>query len=86
MRVSVQVRLGGAHLGERWRRSVYVGPEAREVTVPIGDFARADGTPRDGTDPSRVAAQGLLFVVDTLNTKPGTAGTVTIDDVQVARR
>jgi hypothetical protein len=86
MRVSVQVRLGGAHPGERWRRSVYVGPGARTVEAPIGAFVRADGTPSDRTDPSRVPARSLLFVVDTLNTKPGTAGTLTIEDVQVASR
>jgi hypothetical protein len=86
MRVSVQVRLGGQHLGERWRRSVYVGREARTVDVSLGDFERADGTRTDRTDPSRVSAQSLLFVVDTLNTKPGTGGTLTIGDVRVATR
>jgi hypothetical protein len=86
MRVSVQVRLGGEHLGERWRRSVYVGPETRTVDVPIEDFDRADGGTADRLDPSRVSAQSLLFVVDTLNTKPGIAGTLTIGDVQVAAR
>jgi hypothetical protein len=86
MRVSVQVRLGGERAGERWRRSVYVDPETRTVDVPIGDFDRADGHTADRIDPSRIPAQALLFVVDTLNTKPGTAGTLTIGDVQVAAR
>jgi hypothetical protein len=86
MRVSVQVRLGGERVGERWRRSVYVGPETRTVDVPIGDFDRADGDTSNRLDPSRIPAQSLLFVVDTLNTKPGTGGTVTIGDVQVAAR
>jgi hypothetical protein len=85
MRVSVQVRLDGEHLGERWRRSVYVGPETRTVDVPIDEFDRIDHG-ADRVDPSRVPAQALLFVVDTLNTKPGTAGTLTIGDVQVAAR
>jgi hypothetical protein len=83
MRISVQVRVPAAGAGERWQRSVYLDETARDVTVFVDDM-----TPRGETTQRRPllsAVRDLLFVVDTVNTKPGTAGQIWIDDVKYGR-
>ncbi len=79
MRVSVQARHPGT--GARWRRSVYLDATPRDVTVAFEDMipVAASGT----FDPA--ATDTILFVVDTMNTAPGTSGTFTISDLQVER-
>jgi hypothetical protein len=80
MRVSVQLRLPE---GERWQRSVYVDETPRDVTVffdettPVGSTA----TRR----PALSQVQSLLFVVDTVNTPPGTAGRLFLDSVRLEK-
>jgi hypothetical protein len=79
MRISVQARQ--PHSGRRWQRSVYVDTRPRDITVRFADM-RPVGT--DGTfEPAE--ADTLLFVVDTTNTKPGTAGSFTLENVRVER-
>lgn len=79
MRLSVQVRLPGDKGGQRWRRSVYVDDTARPVVVRLQDFEPADApTTRR---PIVAPIQTLLFVVDTVNTRPGSAGTIWLSDV-----
>ena len=81
MRLSVQVRLPGGRDGERWRHSVFVDTTTRSITVRLADFEPADvATTRR---PIAAPVQALLFVVDTINTKPGTAGTIWISDVRL---
>jgi hypothetical protein len=84
MRVSVQVRADSGTLeGERWHRSVFIGTDLREVRVRFDDM-RPSGqtrTPR----PRLEDVRSLLFVVDTVNTAPGTAGQLAIDDVRYER-
>jgi hypothetical protein len=84
MRVSVQLRVPGGQAGsERWQRSVYVDETPREITVffdettPIG----ATVTRRPLLD----QVQSLLFVVDTVNTLPGTAGRLFLDAIRYER-
>ena len=79
MRVSVQARHPGT--GARWRRSVYLDATPREVTVAFEEMipVAASGT----FDPA--ATDTILFVVDTMNTAPGTSGTFTISNLQVER-
>lgn len=78
MRVSVQLRAPGA-AGERWRRSVYLDDTPRTVSVFFDDMTPVgEAAPR----PSLGRIESVLWVVDTVNTKPGSNGRVWIDDVQ----
>jgi hypothetical protein len=84
MRVSVQLRVpGGGGGGERWQRSVYVDETPREITVffdettPVG----ATATRR----PALERVQSVLFVIDTVNTPPGTAGRLFLDAIRYER-
>lgn len=74
MRVSVQLRFPAE--GERWVKSVYLGPDAREVVVPIDRMAPAERP--TSRMPELSAAGSILFVVDLTNARPGDAGAVTI--------
>ena len=78
MRLSLQVRRGdpAGGDGDRWRRSFYVGPERRLVTVPLEQLAPV--TPDLEERPDLAAIDSLLIVVDTVNTLPGTDGSLTI--------
>jgi PHP domain len=68
MRLSVQLRLPD---GRRWQRSVYLDETPREITVPMSEMSSvAPGRRRMHLE----RADSLLFVVDTVNTPPGTAG------------
>jgi len=80
VRLSVQFRL---ETGERWRRSVYLDETAREVVVFFDD-ARPVGTTSQRRLPLG-QVRDVLFVVDTVNTKPGSGGQFWIDDVQYGR-
>lgn len=85
MRLSVQLRAPSAAspLGERWRRSVVLDSEPREITVMFDDM-RPVGAATPATPPlERVTA--VLFVVDTVNAELGSSGTFDIDDVRYAR-
>lgn len=79
MRISVQARQPGT--GRRWQRSVYVDTTPRDIIVRFADM-RPIGT-SGMFDPA--VADTLLFVVDTTNTAPGTAGSLTITDLRVER-
>jgi hypothetical protein len=80
MRLSVQFRTGN---GERWRRSVYLDETARPVAVFFDDVRPAGATGQRRLPLGQV--RDVLFVVDTVNTKPGSAGQFWIDDVQYGR-
>lgn len=83
MRLSVQVRVPGPGPGERWARSVFLDDGSRDVTVFFDDMnpRGATSTPR----PDRSKIESILFVVDTVNTKTGTAGQVWLDDLRYER-
>jgi hypothetical protein len=84
MRISVQLRaaLSSSH-HERWQRSVYVDATAREQAIFFDDVSPV-GTTRTFRPPL-AAVQSLLFVVDTTNTAPGTAGRVWLSNVRLER-
>jgi hypothetical protein len=83
MRLSVQIRVPGGVDGERWHRSVYLDEEPRDVTVFFDDM-----TPKGRTSQRRPVlanVQDVMFVVDTVNTKPGAAGQIWLDEVKYGR-
>jgi hypothetical protein len=83
MRLSVQLRVPTPGAGERWHRSIYLDDTPREVTVFFDEM-----TPLGVTSQRRPLLSlvgDLLFVIDSVNTKPGTAGVIWLDDVKYAR-
>ena len=83
MRVSVQVRLPGAGGGQRWRRSAYLDASTSTVVLPLSTFTPADRP--TSQQPIASAMREVLVVVDTVNTKPGTRGTVWLTGVALGR-
>jgi hypothetical protein len=83
MRVSVQLRSPSGQPGEgdRWQRSVYVDQQKRNVTVMFDDMRPVP--PATADHPPLASIRSLLFVVDTVNTHPGTTGRVSIGDVRL---
>jgi hypothetical protein len=79
MRVSVQLRshAGG---GARWRRSVYVPSRPIEVSLGLREFLPVDAPP---TGLDAAAVDSLLFVIDTVNTAPGSGGELTVSALRV---
>jgi hypothetical protein len=73
-RVSVQVRLPGGQGGQRWRRSTYVDDQWRTIVLPLSTFAPADRP--TSLQPIASVVRELLVVVDTVNTTPGTDGSI----------
>jgi hypothetical protein len=85
MRVLVQFRLPGGVDGERWSRSVYLDPTPRPITVRMTDVTPVGFTPAPTRRPVVARVKSILFVLDTLNTAPGTSGEVVLKDVRLAR-
>jgi hypothetical protein len=83
MRLSVQVRLVEGTAERRWQRSVYLSPEAREVTIPFADMREAGTGARRPFDPARI--HSLLFVIDSVNTPPGGGGVVWVEGLRTER-
>ena len=80
LRMSVQFRIDN---GDRWRRSVYVDEQSREMSVFFDDVR-----PAGVTGQARLpltAVRDVLFVVDTVNATPGASGRVWIDAVKYGR-
>jgi hypothetical protein len=76
MRLSVQLRIPD---GRRWQRSVFVDETPREIAVPMREMTSVE----PGRRRMHLArADSLLFVVDTVNTSPGTAGETWIDSIR----
>jgi hypothetical protein len=84
MRLWAQLRAPGPAGGKRWARSVYIGTEAQTIELAFDEF-----TPVVlGSEPARAPIddiESFLFVVDTLNTLPATAATITIEDMQLVK-
>ena len=82
-RVSVQLRSPNSGEGERWHRSVYLDENARDVTLFFDDMRPRGLTGQER--PNLATVDSVLFVVDTVNTSPGTSGQFWIDDVRYGR-
>jgi hypothetical protein len=82
MRVWVQLRAPVGNT-ERWGATFYTGREPGLVDIPFPKF-RAIGVTSSPLAPlDRVSH--ILFVVDTLNTLPGTKGSLTISEVGLVK-
>ena len=79
MRISLQARRPRS--GERWQRSIYLDAEPRDVVVPFDEMRSVDRSSR--MDPRLVDT--ILFVVDTVNTLPGSSGRFLVSDLRVER-
>ena len=80
MRLAVQFRLEN---GDRWRRSIYLDEQSRPVSVFLDELRPAGPTAQARM--TVAAVRDVLFVIDTVNTKPGASGRVWIDDVKYGR-
>jgi hypothetical protein len=78
-RISVQIRVGSRL--ERWRHSAYVDETPRQISLRIQDFEPADRAVTS-LRPNAVPLEALLFVIDTVNAKPGTVGEITVSDIR----
>lgn len=83
MRISVQLRTPNGIEGNRWLRSVYLDQSPRQVTVSFDDMTPVGSAPSPHPELSKV--QSVLFVVDTVNSKPGSSGQFWLDDVKYGR-
>jgi hypothetical protein len=79
MRLSVQLRVprGG---GRRWQRSVYIDTVPTDIVVPMSEMTAIEAA--SGRRMHLERADSLLFVVDTVNTAPGTAGETWLDSIR----
>jgi hypothetical protein len=84
MRLSVQVRLPGGRDGERWGRSVYIDQTPRPITVRLVDVT-PQGFRSTTLRPVVARIKSILFVIDTLNTAPGSRGNVHLSDIRLVR-
>ena len=75
MRVSVQLRTDGGE-PDRWARSVYVDAMEQEHTIFFDDMRPVGQTATPA--PPLASVRSLLFVIDTINTRPGTSGRIWI--------
>jgi hypothetical protein len=80
MRVSVQVRIPEG-TGQRWQRSVYLSPSASVISIPLRELTPVEAPP--GTPLDRRRVDTILFVVDTVNSVPGSAGEFSISELRV---
>lgn len=84
MRVSLQLRApGGGREGQRWQRSLYTSPEARDVVVPFASLTPAGPVTQSSVPSASVSA--VLLVVDTTHTSPGTSGRLTLGQLRFLR-
>ncbi len=81
MRVAVQFRFSPDDA--RWVKSVYLGPEEREIVLTLSAFRSADGVSSDPPEAAR--ARSILFVVDLVNARPGDDGAFTITGLRAVR-
>ena len=82
-RIWVQLRVPGGAQGRSWHRSVYVDETPRTLTVAFADLQPLEATTTGR--PVLADVRDVLFVVDTINTRPGVSGQLWLDEVTVGR-
>jgi hypothetical protein len=80
-RAWVQLRAGQA--AERWGRTFYADAQPRMVELTLREFLSIGVT--STAMPPLGQVSSLLFVVDTMNSRPGASGSMTISDVAFVR-
>jgi hypothetical protein len=83
MRLWAQLRAPGARGEERWVKSFYVGTDLTTIDLKLADFTPVGAT--SSSAPPLDKVDSLLLVVDTLNTLPGTATTISIADLWLVK-
>jgi hypothetical protein len=81
MRVWAQLRAPGQ--AGRWAKSFYLGTDAATIDLQLTDFRALDPPSED--PPPLDTIDSLLLVVDTVNTVPGTAATISIADLWLVK-
>ena len=79
MRMSLQLR-SHARGGARWRRSVFLSAAPTDVSIPLRELTPVDDPP-GALDTA--AIDSVLFVVDTVNTAPGSRGELWVSALRV---
>ena len=82
-RIWVQVRIPGGTHERSWHRSVYLDETPRTVMVAFNDMRPLE--PTTSGSPVLAEVRDVLFVVDTVNTRPGVSGQFWLDEVKVGR-
>jgi hypothetical protein len=82
-RIWVQLRVPGGGQGLSWHRSVYLDETPRTISVAFDDMMPLEATTKGR--PVLADVRDLLFVVDTVHTRPGVNGQLLVDDVTLAR-
>ena len=77
------MQLRGRSETERWGRTFYADSTARIVDLPLKSFTAIGET--STAAPPLDQVRSLLFVVDTLNSRPGATGRMTIAEVAFVR-
>ena len=78
-----QIRAPGRQGGQRWGRTFYTDSRLTQIELRFADFRRLD-EPSTGPAPLE-RMDSVLLVIDTLNSLPGTRGTIWISDLWLAR-
>lgn len=81
LRAWLQLRAGPAT--ERWGKTFYADEEPRVVELLLRDFLPIGATSTAAPPLARI--DSLLFVVDTLNSRPGATGSLTLSDIAFVR-
>jgi hypothetical protein len=82
-RIWVQLRVPGGAQGRSWHRSVYVDETPGVISVSLDDFRPLEATTTGR--PVLEDVRDVLFVVDTINTRPGESGQLWLDEVKLGR-
>src|SRR5688572_11537659 len=82
-RIWVQLRVPDGVQGRSWHRSVYVDEMPRTISVAFDDLRPLEATTTGR--PVLADVRDVLFVVDTINTRPGVSGSLWLDEVKVGR-
>jgi PHP domain-containing protein len=82
-RLWVQIRAPDDRGGQRWGRTFYVDPTLRSIEFRFSELKpmQPDQTERQPLD----RMDSVLFVIDTLNTSPGTSGVLRFPDLWLAK-
>ena len=83
MRISLQVRVAGGPDGQRWGRSLYVDETSKSISVRLADLQPIDR--RTALRPVVARVQSVLVVIDTVNTRTGSAGEFSLQNVRFVR-